>query len=318
MGIIIKNTVNASIVSYIGVILGVISVLYLQTWILSPGQIGKIQLIIDKIYLFSPFVLLGTLTIAQRYIHVFKSKIEYSNFISWNLIIPLFTTSIGCILFYLIVTDKEYIFHFFVILFLSLYISVFESMLNVKAKIVYPTILRTIAFRLFMILNLILFSYDLYDFDGFILGFMLTNLAHFLFLFPYFIKHMQFQFRADFSFFSHPSFKTILTYCGYSVLGAGTGVLTSKLDTVMIKSILGDFTLVGVYAIAAHISVLIDLPRRPISQLAIPILSQKLDENRIDEVKSLYKKSAINLYIIGGLMFALLWINIDSIFEIMN
>ena len=318
MGVIIKNTINASIVNYIGVALGIVSVLYLQTWILSSEEIGKIQLIIDKVFLFAPFILLGTLSAFPRFSHIFKSKIDYSNFISWSLILPFLTTIIGCLIFYFYKTDKQFIFLFFIILTLSLYIRIFENMLTVKAKIVYPAIIRNIVFRLLMILILILFQFNYFDFEGFIFAYTLIYLFHFALLLPYFIKHIHFKFTVDLSFFRNPSFKTIMNYCGFAILGSGTGILITKLDSVMIKNILGDFSLVGVYAIAASISMLIDMPRRPISQLSVPILSQNLYSNNISEVMNIYNKSAINLFIVSGIMFSLIWINIDSIFLIMK
>ena len=318
MGIIIKNTIKSSIANYIGVVLGIISVLYLQTWILSPGEIGKIQLIIDKIFLFSPFILFGTLNAFPRFSHLFDNKKNYSNFVSWSLFLPLITTTLSCIIFYFYKVDKEHIYVFFAILFLSLYIRIIENILTTKAKIVYPTILRAIIFRIMMISLLTLLYFNLFDFNGFIMAFAGIHCIHLLLLLPYFIKNTSFQFRLDFSFFKHPSFKSILTYCGYSILGTGTGILITKLDSVMIKGILGDYSLVGIYAIAASISMLIDMPRRPISQLSISILSQNLHENNLSEVKNIYNKSAINLFIVGGIMFILIWINIDSIFLIMN
>ena len=182
MGVIIKNTIKASLVNYIGVVIGIISVLYLQTMILSPSQIGKIQLIIDKTYLFSPFILFGLVGAVARFSHIFKSKKGYSGFLSWSLITPFVSYLIACILFYVFAEDREYIFEFYIILFFSVYINLFESALTTKAKIVFPLVLRAIVVRLIMILNLVFYFFNLYSFDGFITGFVITHFSHFAIL----------------------------------------------------------------------------------------------------------------------------------------
>ena len=73
---------------------------------------------------------------------------------------------------------------------------------------------------------------------------------------------------------------------------------------------------IGIYAIALAMASIIEMPRRPIVNLVFPIISKKLNENKISEVLILYKKSSINFLIVASTLFSLIWLNIDFIFSI--
>jgi O-antigen/teichoic acid export membrane protein len=73
----------------------------------------------------------------------------------------------------------------------------------------------------------------------------------------------------------------------------------------------------AVYSIGFYIAVLIEIPKRTINQIATPILSQHIKNNDLEEVRSLYKQIANNQFLIGSLIFSLIWINTDLLFRFM-
>ena len=146
--------------------------------------------------------------------------------------------------------------------------------------------------------------------------FVLLNLIHLLFIATYFKKHLNYSFKLNFSFRKHHKFKEIMTFCLFMILGTGSGVLVTKLDTVMLESITSNKGFVGIYTIALSIAAFIEMPRRPISQITVPIIAKDLANNNIEKVSILYKKSSLNLMIIGAVMFSLIWINIDFVLNL--
>ena len=316
MGIIIKNSIKTTLVNYVGVLIGLISVLFIQTKVLSDAEIGAIRLVFDKAILVMPFFIISLDAIVPMfYFHFEKEKQHYGSFISLLLIIPLITVLIGYLLLYKFWDLPN--FNLIVIVLISnIYISIFESYLYTKSIILFSSIARNIVQKLLFVVFLFLYYFNIIDFTGVLYGFVLSQVVHFLLLFYNFKTNLSYPIKANLSITKLPIFKEILTYGGFLLVGAGSGILVSKLDTVMIEGITKSDALVGIYTIALAIATVIEIPKRPIIALVVPVIAKKLSENQIEEVDDLYKKSAINLLIIGSILFSLLWLNIDFIFSL--
>lgn len=316
MGVIIKNSIKSTLVNYIGVLIGLVSVLFIQTKVLSDSEIGAIRLILDKAILVMPFFIISLDAIVPMfYFHFEKQKQHYGSFISLLLIIPIITVFIG----YLLLYKFWYLPHFnliVIVLLSNIYISIFESYLSTKSIILFPTIARNIVQKLLFIAFLFLYYFNIIDFTGVLYGFVFSQLVHFLLLFYNFKNNLTYPITANLSITKMPIFREVLTYGGFLLVGAGSGILVNKLDTVMIEGITKSDALVGIYTIALAIATVIEIPKRPIIYLIVPIIAKQLSENKLEEVGVLYKKSAINLMIVGSVLFSLLWLNIDFIFSL--
>ncbi len=101
----------------------------------------------------------------------------------------------------------------------------------------------------------------------------------------------------------------------FTFLGGSGILIIGKIDSIMVTGMLG-LTETAIYTTAFYIAVLIELPKRAIAQISLPIISRAFQEENISEIKDIYSKSAINNLIIGVLIFVGLWINLDSIFSL--
>ena len=109
--------------------------------------------------------------------------------------------------------------------------------------------------------------------------------------------------------------KQILIYAGFGILGTIGSSLATRLDIFMVTDIL-DYAKTGVYSIAFNIANLLMVPTSAIFAISAPIIAGALKKNDMDHVEELYKKSGLNLFIIGCFLLLLVWCNIDAIFEI--
>ncbi|MCL4856148.1 MAG: oligosaccharide flippase family protein, partial [Flavobacteriales bacterium] len=176
MGIVIKKTIITSVVNYIGVLLGVISVLWLQTAIISELQIGILSYIIDVTILLLPFILFGISGVPARFMHHFKDGEERNSFISWLLIVPVITLFALMIIFLLfknqiifllgddVVIYSNYLVFIFPLVFCYTYQYLFEAILVTQTYIVFPSILKNIYRRLILITLLLLYFFKVIDF----------------------------------------------------------------------------------------------------------------------------------------------------------
>ena len=56
---------------------------------------------------------------------------------------------------------------------------------------------------------------------------------------------------------------------------------------------------------------------RSLASIAAPLLAQKIEDNKMDEVKVIYQKSSLNMTIIGAGLFFLIWTVLPYIFGLM-
>lgn len=316
MGVIIKKSFNTTIVNYIGVIIAFISILFIQTKVLTESEIGTIRLILDKAIIVMPFFMFGLPNIITRfYFHFEKDQKNYGSFISTILLTPAVSVLVGYLMFFSFV-DIPYFNLIVIVLISNIYIGILESYLTTKSNILVPAIIRNIIQKLLFILIVVLYYYEWIDFTQVLYGYTSIQVVHVLLLLFPFKKNLIFRVKINASILKMPVFKEVLVYSSFLILGAGSGILVSKLDTIMIEGITKNDALVGIYTIAFSMATIIEIPRRPIINLTVPFISLKLSENKLNEVDSLYKKSSINLLIIGSVIFSLLWLNIDFIFSV--
>jgi O-antigen/teichoic acid export membrane protein len=93
------------------------------------------------------------------------------------------------------------------------------------------------------------------------------------------------------------------------------GVLIQKIDQLMVGGYLGTES-AGVLTLSMYFATLIEIPRRSIIQIIQPVLSDSFHQNDMKNVDEMYKKSSLNLFLIGGVLFILVWINVFDIYEI--
>jgi O-antigen/teichoic acid export membrane protein len=72
----------------------------------------------------------------------------------------------------------------------------------------------------------------------------------------------------------------------------------------------------GIYTTAFYIGMVIEIPRRAISQISIPFISENIKNNKIKEIEKNYKEVSLHQMLIGILFFILVVTNLDNIFSL--
>lgn len=98
----------------------------------------------------------------------------------------------------------------------------------------------------------------------------------------------------------------------YSVLDRGIAVIVHRTDLVMMGIILS-FSDVAAYNLAFYIGAVTLIPQKAISAIANPLVAKAIAEDDREEMRTLYRKSALNQLLVGGLIFAAIWAAIDEI-----
>jgi O-antigen/teichoic acid export membrane protein len=71
----------------------------------------------------------------------------------------------------------------------------------------------------------------------------------------------------------------------------------------------------GIYTTSFYIAVIIEIPRRIVTQISTPLIARNLASNNVHGIFDIYSKSSLNLMIVGMLILIGLWANLDNIYH---
>ena len=329
MGIIIRQSIKGTFVNYIGTFIGFLTTVIILPKFLLPEEIGLIKVIPEAALMIANFALMGITASAIRFFPYFQnSKNKDNGFFFYLLILPTIGLLI-CIPAYLLLRTQ--ISNFFAeksSLFLNYYDWViplicivvywmtFETYANVKMRIAVPKFIREVLVRIMLINIYLLYAFKVLTLDGFIACFISVYAIALLLTFIYIKKMGTPTLKHDFSFLDKKLKQNIAKYTGFIVLGILGGGLLYQIELFMIAGQLG-LDHAGIYTTAFYMAVAVEIPSRSISAISSPIAAQSIKEGNLNEANMLYKKIALHQLIAGGIIFLLIWINIDNIFAIM-
>ena len=287
------------------------------------------KVVYEAAVMIANFALMGIPASALRFFPYFQNPENKDNgFFFYLLILPTIGLLI-CIPTYLLLetpisnffSEKSILFldyfHWIIpLICIVVYWITFETYANQKMRIAVPKFIREVLVRMMLIVVYLLYAFKILDLDSFIACFISVYGVAVILTFIYIKKIGFLTLKHDFSFLNKELKSDIAKYTGVLVLGVIGGGLLYQLDLFMVSSQLG-LNHAGIYSTAFYIAVAIEIPSRSISAISSPIAAQSVKEGNFNNANLLYKKIALHQLIAGGLIFLLIWINIDNIFAIM-
>ena len=330
MGIIAKQSIRGTIVTYLGIGVGIITTFFVLTRFLTAEEIGLARVLIDAATLFVGLAQLGTNSSIIRFYPYFKDKDGDHGFFFWALVVPF----IGFVLFALIYWlcrvplgawfgDKsplfvEYYYFVLPLAFFMLYQTICETTSNVLMHIVVPRAVRELVVRVGLLALYLLYAFHVLSMDGFVIGLCANYAIAALINIIYFFSLQPINLEPDFEFLKqNPNLiRKYLVYTLFLIVSATTTVLAPTLSSFFVTAKMGlDST--GIFAIATYMAVMVSVPYRSVTAIASPQLSRAIKEENRDECSRLISQVTRNLLLIGGFILLLIWINIDLIYLIL-
>ena len=332
MGVIAKQSIRGTIVTYLGIAVGVVTTFFVLTRFLTTEEIGLARVLIDAAMLFIGLAQLGTNASIIRFYPYFKEKDSHEDhgFFFWALVVPF----IGFILFALIYWacrvplgawfgDKsplfvEYYYFVLPLAFFMLYQTICESTCNVLMHIVVPRAVRELIVRIGLLAIYLLYAFRVISMDGLVIGICINYAVAALINLCYFFSLQKINLRPDWTFLrANPQLiRRYLIYTGFLILSAVTSVLAPTLSSFFVTAKMGlDST--GIFAIATYMAVMVSVPNRSVAAIASPQLARAIKEQNSAECSFLIRQVTRNMLLIGGFILLIIWVNIDLIFHIL-
>ena len=343
MGIIAKQSIQGTIVTYLGVAVGFVTTFFVLTRFLSAEEIGLARVLIDAATLFIGLAQLGTSSsIIRFYPHFSENKAdtllngnpyapkEEHGFFFWTLVIPLLGfalfTAIYCACFTPLSQwfgEKsplfvEYYYMVIPMAFFMLYQTIFETNANVRMHIVIPRAVRELITRIGLLIVYLLYAFECLDINGYVIALCVVYAVAMLCNMGYLFSLGEISLRPDMQFLrqNRSLIRQYVLYTGFLLISAVASVLAPTLSSFFITAEMG-LSFTGIFAIATYIAVMVSIPYRSMTAIASPQLATAIKENNQHETAHLMQQVSSTLLLIGGMILCMIWLNIDLIFHIL-
>jgi O-antigen/teichoic acid export membrane protein len=84
----------------------------------------------------------------------------------------------------------------------------------------------------------------------------------------------------------------------------------------MLPAYSGGLGTTAIFDINSRMGLMIAIPRNVIAAISTPLLAQAWKRNDTSQIEDIYKKSSLNLLLVGCFLFLLIWCNLDFIYQI--
>lgn len=329
MSEISRQSFKSSIYSYLGTIIGFITVGYLFPKYLLPEEIGVLKLIRDYANIAGYLVAFGAGTTIIRFFPQFQNeKNGHNGLLSSSISLSI----IGLIIFsVLFIFGKEWLIErnmekspifaeYFNLIYpttiaLTLFI-IFDAFYIALKRSTTGIFLRDFFQRsLILLLIIVYIVYHLkagqliYWYFGII---WLMSLIYFVKIY----KTNRLYFKPRFSFLNKKLITSISSVGAFSILNQLGVNLAQRLDIIMINEFIGE-AMVGIYATLFYYSSLIRIPTININRAVSSHISQFMHDGDLHKMNELNKKTALNQFLIGVVLFCGIWINKTFVFFIL-
>lgn len=340
MGVIAKQSIRGTIVTYLGVAVGFVTTFFVLTRFLTAEEIGLARVLIDAATLFIGLAQLGTNSSILRFYPYFVSNQQSAvsgqrsndehGFFFWTMIVPMIGFLLISLLFLTCYAplsewfgEKSPLFvnyYYFVLplAFFMLYQAVFETNANVRMHIVVPRAVRELLTRIGLLVVYLLYAFDVVTLDGFVWSLVGVYTLAAICNAAYLFSLGGISIKPDFAYLKqNPDLvRKYFYYTAFLILSAVVSVLAPTLSSFFITAQMG-LSYTGIFAIATYMAVMVSIPYRSLTAIASPQLSMAIKNNNRQEAATLIAQVSSNLLLIGGLILAVIWINIDLIFAIL-
>ncbi len=323
MGVIINQSFKNVVTTYFGFGIGAVNTLFLFTYFLEKEYYGLISFLLSAANLIWPFMAFGVHNTLVKFYTSYKEKEERDKLLNLVLILPVIVSvilgfigwmSYDVLLNYFEAGNelvKPYIWLIFVIAVATAYFEVFFAWSKVNYQSVFGNFMKEVFHRICITLLLLAVYLNWLSVHYFIYAtamvFVLRAFAMQLYAFS--------LYRPKFSFQFPKNRIAVFKYSALILIAGSVAMILLDLDKVMIEHYLpiGE---VAVYGIAVYIATVISVPQKAMHQITHPLTADLLNSKDKPALKDLYERSSLTLLVVSALIFILIIVNLNQLYEL--
>ncbi len=326
MGIIQRDSLRITILSYAGALIGYLNKVFLFTNFLTSDQVGLANLLITLALIYAQFAALGSYNITLRFFPFFNNQgrghggfltalsgLVMAGFILLTALLLVFRKPF--VWYYQESSPMlvEYALYLIPLGLAGTFFHLFEAYLRSLQKNLVPTITHEIILRILITLSVSAYALKLVSFEGFLLIYVIANCLPALILLVYTASIGQLGFASPMSPLMKRLGKIIIVYGLYSFLNNISSLIFTTVDSIMVAGMI-NLHAVGVYTTMIFVTSVVMIPYRSMVKVSGPIVASYWKNRDMEGMRRLYQKATASNLVVGGWLFLMLWANIDALF----
>ncbi|WP_053977952.1 lipopolysaccharide biosynthesis protein [Mangrovimonas xylaniphaga] len=324
MGIVIKQSFKNTVSTYLGFGIGAINTLFLYTNFISDEYYGLVGFILSAANIMMPLMAFGVQNTMIKFYSTYKTKNSINSFLTLMLFLPLaMAIPIGIIGFFAhdIISNwlgaenaivKGYVWHIFITAVAMAYFEVFFAWAKVQMQTVFGNFMKEVFHRIAIIILLFAVYLNWLTVEQFINALVGVYVLRMVVmkLYAYNVRWPVIRFNKI------ENLSAILKYSSLIIIAGSIATLILDIDKFMLGKLRPDIEEVAYYSVAIFIATVIAVPQRAMHQIMMPLTAKLLNEKNTVELKGLYQRSSLNLFVVSGLIFLLIVLNINELYLI--
>lgn len=326
-----KQAIISSILVYIGFFIGAINTyFFVKNGSFTPAQYGLTRIFFDFAQNFYAFGSLGIIPVIYKFYPYYKDNLprKQNDLITWALV----TAFVGFLLLMLVgyvfepvivrkFSERSLLFvqyYYWVFPFAVglLFFTVLEGYSWALKKTVLSNFLKETAFRIITLAFILLFYFGVISFDVFIRLFSTMFFLIFIALLVYTISIGEFHLTFKVSRVTKKFWKKMVAMQSLVFGGVIIQTIGQTIDTLIIASRIG-LPSAGIFNLAQYVANLIQIPQRSVQSISVGVLSEHWKNKNYSEISRIYKRSSINLLLVGLFIYGNIVLNIYDMFNVL-
>jgi O-antigen/teichoic acid export membrane protein len=216
----------------------------------------------------------------------------------------------------------DYFYYIFPLTFFLTFISVLTAYSYSIFRTSVPALINDVLVRIVSILLFTIYFIRWIDRDQFITIFVAIYGTQFVVLIIYLFIEDRPSFRINWEQYKENTPARMFVYGIILSLGGMASLGLRYLDTIMLgmykpKEVsMNALDIVGIYSIAAFVATFVEAPMNALDKIMVPKMADGWKRNDIADIQQMYYKSAKYLFLLGGFLFLMINLNIDSLFQL--
>jgi O-antigen/teichoic acid export membrane protein len=329
MGIIARQSFKAALVTYLGVILGVVNQVFIYPSFLTLEEYGEIQFVLQTGGFFLPIILFGVTSLIARYYSLFKQdeiqKQSLYGMITLIVVFNLLLFLITCFLFndsivaYYSGSGGVSKFSVSVLIILSALLPIIalaKAISSVHKRIAVPSLLQQTV-KVVLPVIVVFYYFGHITFEQILVGILVYYCIITIVFVAYALKHENIRPVLSISKISRNlKVKPLFVFSIFSLLSGIGAALTNQIDIIMITSMKGTYEN-GLYSWGLFIANSIAIPYAMVGAISLPILSDFWKRKDTSAITDLYRSSSSSILTFSLMIFLAFWLGIDDLFILM-
>lgn len=329
MGVIRRQAISNSIISYLGILLGYLNVAVLFPRLLGDELFGFTQVLVAAMTLFANFGSLGIRNVALRFFPIFKDN--YSERNNPFLSVLALTTFLGSIvsLLLLLLFEDEVVNYYTdrapliaryvdVLLFLTP-VGILGITLDSYSQSLHRTAVtaffKEVVVRLLNLAAVLFFFYGMISEPSFVWLFAIVQGVYAILMLMYLHRFRPIRFRGSVRSIPKAKMLDMSKYGAISLFSSTLG-MSGNIQVLLIGSLVG-LKSAAIFGVASAIGKVLNVTGRSVNRIASAVVSDAWASNDLRKIDRIYAKSARTNLVFAGLIFVCIMVNLDSLFVIL-